>query len=434
MIINPQVPLNRLVLSLSEAMDHIHPEIVGHQARVAYISLCVGRCMGFGEQPLSDLFRGAALHDIGLTGVENRIKGIHLGQLEEVYWHGELGYQLLKDNPLFAKAADFIRFHHVPWSDGRGAEYKGVPVLMGSQVILLANMVERAIDRRIPVLEQNEFVIKQIQALAGRHLHPECVDAFCQAARAESFWLDVTSDRIYSIILKRLNGPQLTIDEVALQPIAEVFARLVDANSHWTAVHTAGVTASAVSLSQRLNFSPREQHLMRVAGYFHDLGKLAVPMAILDKPDKLNVQELAAIRTHTYHTFRILDTIGGMPQIAEWAAFHHERLDGKGYPFHHVGENLTLGSRIVAVADVFTAIIEDRPYRKGMTPQESLAVLKKLVDSGGLDGVVVGALERDFGAIDEARRDEQAQYLEKQKRYAKLARQMEESFEQSFVG
>ena len=99
-----------------------------------------------------------------------------------------------------------------------------------------------------------------------------------------------------------------------------------------------------------------------------------------------------------------------MPQISEWAAFHHERLDGSGYPFHHAAEDMTLGSRIMAVADVFTAITEDRPYRKGMSSQESQALLNKLAANGGLDSEVVRTVERDYGDIDGRRRREQVEY------------------------
>jgi HD-GYP domain-containing protein (c-di-GMP phosphodiesterase class II) len=122
------------------------------------------------------------------------------------------------------------------------------------------------------------------------------------------------------------------------------------------------------------------------------------------------------MKTHTYHTFRILDTIGGMPQICEWAAFHHERLDGNGYPFHHEAHDLTLGSRILAVADVFTAVTEDRPYRKGMPSRRALEILEKLADNGALDRTVVAMLRDDFDAIDLVRRNEQAQYAVAQKR------------------
>lgn len=410
MIINPQVPLHRLVLSLSEALDYVHPKVADHQQRVAYIATRLGRRMGLAGQALLDLFHGAALHDIGLVGRENRIKVIHLGQLEALSWHAEAGYELLKANPLFARPAEILRYHHVSWADGRGAEHGGRPVPLESHIVSLADQVEIAIDRNTPALEQAELLTQKTAVLSGNQLHPECVEAFRDLAREEAFWLDATSERVYSVLLRQADWPALTIDEVTLGPIAEVFARIVDAASPWTAVHSAGVAATAVALAERLNFSPRELHLMRAAGYLHDLGKLSTPTEILDKPGKLTKEEYSAVKAHTYHTFRVLDTIGGMPQICEWAAFHHERLDGSGYPFHHAGDDLTLGSRIMAVADVFTSITEDRPYRKGMPSDKSQAVLQEMVDKGALDGDIVSVLKHAYGDIHEVRSRGQARY------------------------
>ena len=285
---------------------------------------------------------------------------------------------------------------------------------MGSQLILLADEVDRSLRRDVFVLNQIESLSDHIRALSGPLLQPACVEAFLGVAQIESFWLDSVSDRIYSVLLKQVDWPTLTLDEVILQPIAEKFAYLVDAASHWTATHSAGVTATAVALAGRFNLSEREQALMRAAGYLHDLGKLAIPASILDKPGPLTREEHLYMRQHAYHTCRILDTIGGMPQIAEWAAFHHERLDGGGYPFHHGARDLTLGSRIMAVADVFTAVREDRPYRRGMSREESLAVLDDLVQSGGLDGDVVSTLRKDYETINHLRESEQLEFAKKQ--------------------
>ncbi|MCK4343467.1 MAG: HD domain-containing protein [Phycisphaerae bacterium] len=423
MIINPQVPLHRLILSLSEALDHVHPKVADHQQRVAYIATRLGRRMGLTGQDLLDLFHGAALHDIGLIGYENRIKLVHLRQLEAVSWHGEVGFELLKANPLFARPAEIIRYHHVLWANGQGAEHGGCVVPLESHIIALADTVELSIDRDAPVLGQAESITQKVTALSGEQFHPDCVEVFRDLAREEAFWLDAASERIYSVLLRQVDWPVLTIDEVALGPIAETFARIVDAASPWTAVHSAGVAATAVALAERLNFSPRELHLMRAAGYLHDLGKLSVPTSILDKPGRLTKEEFFAVKAHTYHTFRILDTIGGMPQICEWAAFHHERLDGSGYPFHHTGDDLTLGSRIMAVADVFTAVAEDRPYRKGMPSKESLAVLQELAQKGALDSDVARVLKDAYGDIDEARRREQAQYGAEQQQLQHVMRQ-----------
>ncbi|HON68699.1 MAG TPA: HD domain-containing protein, partial [Phycisphaerae bacterium] len=220
----------------------------------------------------------------------------------------------------------------------------------------------------------------------------------------------VVTTHIGSLLTDRIDWPVLTIDEASLGPVAEIFGRLVDLASPWTAVHSAGVTATAAALARLMHFSPREQQLMRAAGYLHDIGKLSVPSAILDKPGKLTREEFLVVKAHTYHTYHILEAIGGLTQVSEWAAFHHERLDGRGYPFHLGDDELTLGSRIMAVADVLTAITEDRPYRKGMDRAEAMSVINKLVDKGGLDGQVVRVLEAHYDEIVDERQLVQAEY------------------------
>jgi len=414
MIINPQVPLHRLVLSLSEAMDGRNPEIVDHQQRVTYIAISLARQLGLQRQELIDLFHAAVLHDIGLIGLENRVNTIALDRLELTTWHSEVGYELLRHNRLFQDAASIILHHHIRWDERQKIEDRGGQIPLSSHILALADEVERLIDRKVNVLEQAQSILDQIVEESGQRFRPDCVDALRHVGGAEAFWLDASYPRIYNVLLRQMDWPTLVLDEVAVMPIARVFGRIVDAASQWTMVHSAGVTATAVAVAERLNFSPRELGLMRAAGYLHDLGKLTVPSRILDKPAKLDRHEIAVVRGHTYHTFRVLDTIGGMQQISEWAAFHHERLDGTGYPFRHEAKELTLGSRIMAVADVFTAVTEDRPYRKGMSLAQALEVLDELVREGALDGGVVGIVRRDYEAIDAIRREEQVEYAQEQ--------------------
>jgi len=427
MIINPQVSLHRLVLSLSEALDHVSPLVADHQLRVAYMSTRMARVLGYRGQKLRDVFHAAALHDIGLIRAENRVRAIAHNILEGLTWHGEAGYELLRDNEFFAASAPVVRHHHAVWDHGRGAEASGQPVPLASHVIALADTVDRSIRSDTPILRQTEEITARVQGGRDKEFHPDCVDVFQEAAQAPAFWLDTTSKRVYAVLNHEVDWPTLTIDEAAVEGIAQVFGRIVDGVTPWTGTHSAGVAATAVALAERLNFSPREQTLIRAAGYVHDLGKITVPSEILDKNGKPTQTEWAILQGHTYHTFRILDTIGGMPQISEWAAFHHERLDGKGYPFGHDGKDLTLGSRIMGVADTFTAVTEDRPYRKGMDDEQALDVLVRLVANGGLDDRVVRVLREDFHAINLLRQEHQNTYAVKQRHLAQVMGAVPES-------
>jgi HD-GYP domain-containing protein (c-di-GMP phosphodiesterase class II) len=182
-------------------------------------------------------------------------------------------------------------------------------------------------------------------------------------------------------------------------PISEMFRNLIDFRSPFTAAHSSGVAATASSIANCLGLTETEIELMEVAGNLHDLGKMAVPNSVINKPDKLTADEYAIVRQHPYFTYSVLRTIGGMRQIAEWAAFHHEKLDGSGYPFHIDARKLDTGSRIIAVADIFTALAENRPYRNAMGKSEIISILKGLSSKSHLDNHVVGVLESNYDEI-----------------------------------
>jgi putative nucleotidyltransferase with HDIG domain len=193
----------------------------------------------------------------------------------------------------------------------------------------------------------------------------------------------------------------------SLEQIGQILSRIVDFRSSYTATHSSGVAAAAEHLARRLFFEDRECRLIRIAGHLHDLGKVAVPNAILEKPARLNSSEFDVIRGHAYHTFRILESIGGFEEISRWAAFHHERMDGNGYPFHHRGDALPLGSRILAVADVFTALTENRPYRRGVLRDGTIGILREFASNGSLDGRIVSVLIDGYDPINRDRADTQ---------------------------
>jgi HD-GYP domain-containing protein (c-di-GMP phosphodiesterase class II) len=148
-------------------------------------------------------------------------------------------------------------------------------------------------------------------------------------------------------------------------------------------------------LAKAKGYSLEEVKLMKIAGLFHDLGKLSIPNDVLEKSGKLTEREFSIIKQHPYYTYRILEQIDGFSTVAEWAAFHHETLDGSGYPFRVPGDSLRLGSRMVSVADVFVALSENRPYRGPLTVQDIEKIMRGMVDNRKIDGCVVADLFSD---------------------------------------
>jgi putative nucleotidyltransferase with HDIG domain len=142
-------------------------------------------------------------------------------------------------------------------------------------------------------------------------------------------------------------------------------ARAVDAKSSWTAGHSERVTNFALELGQVMGLPSNELELLQRGGLLHDIGKIGVPGTLLDKPGNLTDEEYAVVKTHPEKGGRILEPIPAYADVIPLVVQHHERFDGRGYPYGLAGEAISLGGRIMAVADVYDALISDRPYREG---------------------------------------------------------------------
>ncbi|MGH4140051.1 HD-GYP domain-containing protein [Clostridium sp.] len=388
--------MSNLLLSLSEVGDLANPLVAQHQHRTAFIALELSKAANLGSEITENIFTAALLHDIGAISVEEKIAIHNFKDINENI-HTIRGELLLEQIPWLRKISKIVRNHHRSWNDWDDCIEN--PIVFCSQIILLSDYVERLINRNKYILHQVNDIVTTIKKLSGTVIHKNIVTYFLDLSKREEFWLDLTSPSIYSLLL--INGQfknmQIDLDDVSL--ISNLYRDLIDFKSRFTATHTSGVSECAVKLSELFGLAELDVKSMRIAGNFHDIGKLIIPTSILEKPSKLTVDEFAIIRCHTYHTFRTLNSIGGLQRIAEWAAYHHEKLDGSGYPFHLTGEEIGTGSRIMAVADIFTAISEDRPYRKGMDKNEIYTVIKAQANENLLDRRIVELLFDNYEVI-----------------------------------
>lgn len=376
------VNLGNLLLSLSETLDLANPHIAQHQYRTAYLALNIARNAHLEKEIIENIFTAALLHDIGAISVEEKLALHNFEPVDDII-HCVRGELLLEQIPWLNKISKIVRYHHKEWKDWE-VDIDD-PVAMSSQIILLSDYIERLIDRKKYILIQQEDIIDSVKKLEDIVVNKKVLSYFLDIAYREDLWLDLDSPRLYTLLLTQ--GPfetmHVEIDDILL--ISNLYRDLIDFKSSYTATHTSGVSECASKLAQLLGFANIDLKSMKIAGNFHDIGKLIIPNSIIEKQGKLTAHEFAIIKSHTYYTYYTLDSIGGLQRIKEWAAFHHEKLDGSGYPFHHTEEIIGTGSRIMTVADIFTAISEDRPYRKEMNKNEIYEVLNSQVKQNQLD-------------------------------------------------
>jgi HD-GYP domain-containing protein (c-di-GMP phosphodiesterase class II) len=310
---------------------------------------------------------------------------------------------LLKDFKPFTPMANLIRFHHVPWKGGQGVIQDGEPVPRESHLIHLADRIAVKISKEKGVLGQVSEICRAIIESGDDMFVPEYVDAMLSLSKRDYIWLEVTSDSIEHILRREILTQINELDTEELLDFSKLISRLIDFKSEFTATHSSGVAATATTLAKLVGFSEAEGKLMKTAAYLHDLGKLAIPSEIIEKPAKLTDEEWSIMRAHVYYTYQILEPLDIFGLLNSWSSLHQERVNGTGYPFGYKGEELPLGSRIMAVADVFTALTEDRPYRKGMDKKNTMAVLKSMVDDVELDERLVSVAIENFEEMNQIR-------------------------------
>ena len=350
-----------------------------HGERVAYIAMRLGRSLGLDKKDLVHVTVAGLLHDIGALGCFREYHGDQR-ILEKHCLEGAIAVERFPAGAILASA---IKYHHEtpdPSHAALRAPSEEVPLM--ARILSLADKIDLRLKRRLASHGERNEILEWVTMKTGTLFYPEVAQAFEQLAQKEAFWLDIEQPDLLQIALGLLCGKwhlpaTRELETGFTDGLAATFADLIDQKSQFTARHSRSVAETVERLARGLGWEENHVHEIYVAGLLHDLGKLSISKKILDKPGPLDPDETDTIRTHTYYTHRLLTEAGFPTRMVEWAAHHHERLDGKGYPFALAGNEIDEGSRLMAIADIFAALTEDRPYRLAMTTDEALALMQR---------------------------------------------------------
>ncbi len=392
---------NAVILALSRALEFTVSGIGEHHSRVAVIAQKLAEELSLGEHDKTVLLYACLLHDAGVSTF-GQMANLAEFDVAEGSEHAEVGCRLLMSYSPLEEVAHVVRFHHDKWEGGNksGLRKEGVPLL--SSIVFLADRIDVSFEKDVYVLDQKKRVSEHVNNCRGTYFRPDLVDCFNKLALAESFWLDLAPANVHDFLDRVISEQDKVVVGIeTLMELGEMFATIIDNKSKFTQRHSRGVSSVATKSARMFGFSETEVLIMSLAGLLHDVGKLSIPDEILEKPGKLTEQEFDIIKQHTFYTFNILSNIEGVDEMIKWAAYHHERLDGGGYPFRIPGSDLSVGARIMAVSDVFTALSEDRPYRKRLEKDKVLKILDKQAEGGAIDGRIVNIVKENYDSVNE---------------------------------
>jgi HD-GYP domain-containing protein (c-di-GMP phosphodiesterase class II) len=282
--------------------------------------------------------------------------------------------------------------------DGQPHGLRGAEIPLAGRILCLAQTVEV-----FHTADGRRAAYRVAHNRRGEWFDPDLVDALQSFRFDTAFWASLKEPDVSA-----LEPPDrtLTADESRLDQIAEGFAAVIDAKSPWTHEHSRRVCAIAAGMARLMGLDEPALRQLRRAALLHDLGKLSISNRILDKPGPLTDEERARFREHPLLAEQILGRVSSFVELAVLASAHHERLDGSGYPRGMAGDALTMPMRVLAIADVYEALISDRPYRAAHSPRDALGLMRADVPHrldpdafAALQALISGPVSTEFGEI-----------------------------------
>lgn len=387
-----------LLAACSYALDCVETELVHvtsrHAKRVAYMSVCMAEQFGIHGKDLQDLAVYALLHDNALTQyIQEELHSniTDKRDMPRIGVHCSLGEENIQELPFHTDIKNVILYHHEN-ADGSGPfgkTYEEVPLF--SRIIHLCDLLDQACCRKAFTTETWKKAKDFLQKIKGTMVDEECADAF-ERIFSEEYFLSLEGN-FESSLWNKVPRQKQELDFPQIRALAKFFAQIVDYKSPFTSTHSIGVAEEAEKLSRYMGFDEEMVQKMYLAGALHDIGKVAVGNEILEKPDRLTDAEFAVMKHHAAYTYNILSEIDDFEEIRDFAAFHHERLDGTGYPFGKDASELNVQERMMACIDIYQALTESRPYKKGMPHEKACEILRNMGDKGWLDMDIIDKID-----------------------------------------
>lgn len=333
----------------------------------------------------AQVFFAGLLHDVGAVGLKDHI--VHYTDLKDIrdqpiiFNHPIIGAKIVKEIPGLELAAQYILDHHET-VDGQGyPAKKGAEFLsLGSQILHIADQLDLLL--RVDSLNRTDIynIFRQKKGKKFAYeLWPVFLDminsdtgTFFYMLKEKSGYMRLMKETLTKVTMSELSLPDNFLDQTI-----RVFAKIIDAKHSYTHGHTERVVEYSTIIARYLNLNKEEILKLKRSAYLHDIGKLGVPLDILDKKERLTDEEFYKVKQHIIITMEVLDSLSFLRDLTEISGYHHARWDGSGYPDLIQGEAIPLGARIITIADSFDAMTSSRAYRKALSFEFAFNELRK---------------------------------------------------------
>lgn len=309
--------------------------------------------------------------------------------------HCKMGEDNIRLLPLCHKVAGNILYHHEN-SNGTGPFHKTADETpLTAQIIHLADTLDATMNfhdvTEDKIVKTNEFVSDN----KGRLFSPYIVSLYSKYLDTP-FFLRIKNEETVDLLHTLIPSKSHDYSRDEIKRICNFFAKIIDYKSSFTCSHSMGIASKAETMGKYYNYSEENLTKIYMAGALHDVGKLVISSDISEKPGKLTSTEYVEMKNHAYFTYKILSGVKGLEDVTMWASLHHEKLNGKGYPFGKTAKDLNQPERLMACVDIYQALTEARPYKEGYSHKKSIAIMREMASNGFIDSSIVEDINKVF--------------------------------------
>lgn len=386
---NKGLNITNVLKTVNSAYERFDKDACLHSLQVAYLTLKICKNLDIDEDTKNSLVIAAYFHDFSAekTNMCDSLDKYEKGNA--VKEHCILGYLLFKFLLPKSDICKFILYHHNTYD----VDYiiNNIENPLESNIIKLADDISiyNIFNEQASVNDVIDFLNERSYMYNPNYLNrfldtnaKMAIENVLNESYKENFWKEVDL----------LNYKVITIEDIIV-----CLAFIIDCKCDITNFHSLSVSNTSCMLGKYFNLSENEYYNLKIGSLLHDIGKIAIPNEILKKEGPLTKAEFEIMKQHAVYTYEILSSLKH-EHILNIASNHHEKLNGKGYP--RGLSDLTLSEKIVAVADIFVALIQKRSYKDGFSKDKVIEILSNCANKGEIDGEVVKKVIENYDYLE----------------------------------
>lgn len=377
----------KVLTMICRALNMVDQRLVNHGLKVALVLQDMLKAEGrLSIQNRKELETMALLHDIGAYR-EQEIDHIFQFETKNVWEHAIHGYLFLKSYFPNNDAAKIVLYHHTKYNETWN---ENKDILRYAQMMHIADRICVWHDT---VKRTKEELLEYLNKKIGIDFSPEDVALFQKADQEYKIWEKLDHEPSLAQLTDCLE-----ISQREAETYLYILVDAIDFRSRTTVIHTRSVMEISLEIARLAGLSEETQQKIYYGALMHDLGKIGIPVSILEKPDRLTEDEMDIMRKHVILGELIISDCVD-EEVAQIALRHHEKINGEGYPLGLSGKDLTLPQRLLAVADVLSALCMARSYKEAFSKERCLCILQDMAEKDQIDKALVALVVEEFDSI-----------------------------------